>query len=95
VNTNAKEQTVTRSMRASAEQRLKELEIKLPAPPEPFGQTGNLLFLTVMLPTEGRPAKFIGRVGAELEVEEGRKAARLAVLNASLTRESIWDRSTM
>src|SRR6266550_1370942 len=45
-----------------AEQRLKELGIELPAPPEPFGtyveavQTGNLLFLTGMLPTQGREA---------------------------------------
>src|SRR5258707_5676272 len=73
---------------ASAEQRLKELGIKLPAPPQPFGtyaeavQTGNLLFLTGMLPTEGRGAKFIGRVGAELDVQAGRQAARLAALNA-------------
>jgi enamine deaminase RidA (YjgF/YER057c/UK114 family) len=73
---------------ASAEQRLEELGIKLPAAPEPFGiyaeavQTGNLLFLTGMLPTEGRAAKFIGRVGAELNVESGRKAAQLAALNA-------------
>jgi enamine deaminase RidA (YjgF/YER057c/UK114 family) len=72
---------------ASAEQRLKELGIKLPAPPEPFGthvgavQTGNLLFQTGMLPTQGREAKFIGRVGAELDVEAGRKAAHLAALN--------------
>jgi len=72
---------------ASAEQRLEELGIKLPAPPEPFGtyaeavQTGNLLFLTGMLPTEGRVAKFMGRVGAELDVETGRKAAYLAALN--------------
>jgi enamine deaminase RidA (YjgF/YER057c/UK114 family) len=72
---------------ASAEQRLKELGIKLPTPPQPFGiyveavQTGNLLFLTGMLPTEGRSAKFIGRVGAELDVEAGRKAAHLAALN--------------
>jgi enamine deaminase RidA (YjgF/YER057c/UK114 family) len=71
----------------SAEQRLKELGIKLPTPPEPFGtyveavQTGNLLFLTGMLPTEGRVAKFVGRVGAELDVEAGRKAAYLAALN--------------
>src|SRR5438045_7645423 len=70
-----------------AEQRLRELGIELPAPPEPFGtyaeavQTGNLLFLTGMLPTEGRAAKFIGRVGAELDVETGRKAAYLAALN--------------
>jgi len=34
-----------------------------------------------MLPTEGRSAKFIGRVGAELDVETGRKAAHLAALN--------------
>jgi enamine deaminase RidA (YjgF/YER057c/UK114 family) len=73
---------------ASAEQRLKELGIELPVPPQPFGiyaeavQSGKLLFLTGMLPTEGRAAKFIGRVGAELDVEVGRKAAELAALNA-------------
>lgn len=66
---------------------MKQLGIELPAPPEPFGtyaeavQTGNLLFLTGMLPTEGRAAKFIGRIGAELDAEAGRKAARLAALN--------------
>jgi enamine deaminase RidA (YjgF/YER057c/UK114 family) len=89
MNTDSKEQTATRegSRPASAEQRLKELGITLPAPPEPFGsyveavQTGNLLFLSGMLPTEGRGAKFVGRVGAELDVEAGRKAARLAALN--------------
>jgi len=72
---------------ASAEQRLKELGIRLTAAPEPFGfyaeavQTGNLLFLSGMLPTEGREAKVIGRVGAELDVEAGRRAACLAALN--------------
>ena len=79
-----------------AEKRLKELGIKLPAPPEPFGtyaeavQTGNLLFLTGMLPTEGRAAKFVGRIGAELDVEAGRKAAHLAALNAlAVAREHL------
>ena len=73
---------------ARAEERLKELGIVLPAPPEPFGayvevvRTGNLLFLSGMLPTEGRNAKFMGRVGAELEVEAARKAAHLAAVNA-------------
>ena len=72
---------------AGAEQRLRELNLTLPAPPEPFGtyveavQTGNLLFLTGMLPTEGRVAKFVGRVGAELDVKAGREAAYLAALN--------------
>ncbi len=71
----------------SAEQRLKELGIVLPAPPQPFGtyaeavQTGNLLFLSGMLPTDGHGAKFTGRVGAELDVEAGRKAAHLAAMN--------------
>jgi enamine deaminase RidA (YjgF/YER057c/UK114 family) len=79
--------TAEGSRLVSAEQRLKELGIKLPAPPEPFGtyveavQSGNLLFLSGMLPTEGRVAKFIGRVGAELDVDAGREAAKLATLN--------------
>ena len=72
---------------ASAEQRLKELGVKLPPPPEPFGayveavQTGNLLFLSGMLPTEGHGPKFIGRVGAELDVETARKAQHLGSLD--------------
>jgi enamine deaminase RidA (YjgF/YER057c/UK114 family) len=70
-----------------AEERLRELGLELPAPPEPFGtyveavQSGQLLFLTGMLPTQGRVAKFIGRIGAELDVEAGRAAAHLAALN--------------
>jgi enamine deaminase RidA (YjgF/YER057c/UK114 family) len=76
------------SRHATAEQRLGQLGIKLPAPPEPFGiyaeavQTGNLLFLTGMLPTLGREVKFVGRIGEELDVETGHKAAYLAGLNA-------------
>ena len=81
---------------ATAEQRRRELGIKLPTPTAPFGiyaeavQTGNLLFLTGMLPTEGRAAKFIGRVGAELDVEAGRQAAYLAALNGlAVAREHL------
>jgi enamine deaminase RidA (YjgF/YER057c/UK114 family) len=81
---------------AGAEQRLKELGIKLPPPPKPFGtyveavQTGNLLFLSGMLPTKGHAAKIIGRIGTELDVEAGRKAAHLAALNAlSVVRQHL------
>ena len=88
MNANSKaKSTLKGRARASAEQRLEELDIKLPEPPQPFGtyaeavQTGNLLFLTGMLPTDGRAAKFVGRIGAELNVEAGRKAAHLAALN--------------
>jgi len=79
--------TPASSRPASAEERLKKSGIQLPAPPEPFGayseavQSGTLLFLTGMMPTEGRKAKFTGRVGAELSVEDVRQAARLAALN--------------
>jgi enamine deaminase RidA (YjgF/YER057c/UK114 family) len=73
------------SQAISAEQ---ELATHLPVPPEPFGtyseavQAGSLLFLSGTLPTEGRTAKFVGRVGAELDVAAGREAARLAAINA-------------
>src|ERR1700730_3208753 len=90
MNTSSKDKLlgVDSSRPATAEQRLRQLGLRLPTPPEPFGiyaevvQTGNLLFLTGMLPTVGREAKFIGRIGAELDVETGRKAAYLAALNA-------------
>src|SRR5215510_5631301 len=71
----------------TAEDRLATLGIKLPAPPEPFGtyveavQTGNLLFLSGMLPTLGHEPKFLGRVGEELNDEQGRGAAYSAALN--------------
>jgi enamine deaminase RidA (YjgF/YER057c/UK114 family) len=90
MNTSSKEKLAgaDNSRPATAEQRLRQLGIKLPTPPEPFGvyaeavQTGTLLFLTGMLPTVGREAKFIGRIGAELEVQTGREAAYLAAINA-------------
>jgi enamine deaminase RidA (YjgF/YER057c/UK114 family) len=72
---------------SSAERRLKELGIQLPSPPTPFGtyaeavRTGNLLFLSGMLPTEGHAAKFVGRAGVDFDVETAKQAARLAALN--------------
>src|SRR6202140_1142619 len=90
MNTGSKDKILSGdgSLLDTAERRLRQLDIKLPVPPEPFGiyaeavQIGNLLFLTGMLPTIDLEAKFIGRVGAELDVEAGRAAARLAALNA-------------
>jgi enamine deaminase RidA (YjgF/YER057c/UK114 family) len=73
---------------ATAEKRLSDLEIDLPHPPAPLGayveavQTGSLVFLSGTLPLEGGIPKFIGRIGGELSVEDGRRATRLATLNA-------------
>ena len=81
---------------ASAEQRLKDLGINLPRPPSPLGayveavQAGNLLFLSGTLPVEEGVPKFLGRIGGELSVEDGRRATRLAALNAlALAKEHL------
>lgn len=72
----------------SAERRLHELGIQLPAAPTPLGayvearQTGSLLFLSGMLPVIDRKPKYVGRVGKELDAEVGRDAARVAALSA-------------
>ena len=71
-----------------AEDRLKELDIQLPTAPTPFGtyvetlQTGNLLFLSGMLPVVGHKAKYVGRLGNELDLNAGRDAAYTAGLSA-------------
>ena len=73
---------------ATAEERLSDLGIDLPHPPRPLGayveavQTGSLLFLSGTLPLESGIPRFVGRVGGELSIEDGRRATRLAVLNA-------------
>jgi enamine deaminase RidA (YjgF/YER057c/UK114 family) len=71
----------------SAERRLQDLGIELPPSPTPFGtyveavQTGNLLFLSGMLPVIGHQPKFLGRLGKELDANAGREAVRTAALN--------------
>lgn len=75
----------------SAEQKLAELGIELPAVPEPAGnyvhavQTGNLLYLS------GKgPGPHFGKVGAEVSVEDAYQHARstgltlLSVIRAEL-----------
>ena len=72
---------------ADAERRLAALCIELPLPPTPIGayvesvQTGNLLYLSGILPVIGHEPKFMGRLGREYNVEQGREAARIAALN--------------
>jgi enamine deaminase RidA (YjgF/YER057c/UK114 family) len=84
------------SQPTSAERRLHELGIELPPPPTPFGayveavQTGNLLFLSGMLPAIGHEPKFVGRLGKELDTKAGREAVRIAALNVlSATRQKL------
>jgi enamine deaminase RidA (YjgF/YER057c/UK114 family) len=76
------------SQPSDAERRLQDLGIQLPSAPTPFGnyveatQSGNLLFLTGMLPVVDHKPKYLGRLGKELDVEAGRDAAYTAALSA-------------
>ncbi len=71
-----------------AERRLQDLGIQLPPAPTPFGtyvealQTGNLLFLSGMLPVLDHKPKYLGRLGKELDTKVGRDAAYTAALSA-------------
>lgn len=76
------------------EARLREFGIVLPDPPSPLGayiessDTGNLLFLTGMLPVVKGKLALTGRLGASLSVEQGQEAARIAALNALATAKN-------
>lgn len=68
-------------------QRLHELGITLPAPAAPaanyvpYQWAGNLLFVSGQVPVENGVDRFSGRVGEDISIEEGQKAARLCAIN--------------
>ncbi|MER8411733.1 RidA family protein [Mesorhizobium sp. M0618] len=72
---------------ASAEARLKELDLLVPVAPTPFGayvqsaRAGSLLFLSGMLPVVDHVPRYTGLVGKDLSVAEGYDAARTACLS--------------
>lgn len=71
----------------NAEEKLAELGLTLPEPPQPAGayiravRWGELIFVAGQLPTEQGHIRYAGRVGGELSLEEGYAAARLCALN--------------
>jgi enamine deaminase RidA (YjgF/YER057c/UK114 family) len=78
--------------------RLRELGLVLPQAPSPLGayvevsQVGSLLFLSGTLPLIDRKLVISGRLGANLSVDQGREAARLAALNAlAAAQEHVGD----
>jgi len=72
----------------NAETNVRLLQLTLPERPRPLGdyapavEVGNLLFVGGMLPVKDGAPAFVGRVGQELTIESGRRAAQLAVANA-------------
>ena len=71
----------------NAEEKLADLGLVLPDPPQPAGaytravRWGDLLFVAGQLPIEQGRIRYAGRVGGELSLEEGYAAARLCALN--------------
>lgn len=70
------------------ERKLQSLGFTLPAAPKPVAtyvpavRSGNLLFLSGMIPmVEGKMA-MVGKVGKELTVEQGQAMTRITLLNA-------------
>ncbi|HZR45773.1 MAG TPA: RidA family protein [Candidatus Manganitrophaceae bacterium] len=70
------------------EKKLQSLGLALPPPPKPVAtyvpcvRSGNLLFLSGMIPmVDGKMAK-VGKLGKELAIEEGQEMARITLLNA-------------
>ena len=71
----------------SVEAKLTELGIALPAPPKPAGnyvggvQVGNLLFMSGCGPSLPDGGSITGKVGGDLSVEDGYRAARQVGIN--------------
>lgn len=80
---------------ASPELRLRELGIDLPAPFPPAGEyvnavrTGDLLILGGHIPFNPPETLVLGKLGADLDVAAGRRAARFAAINALATLRSV------
>jgi enamine deaminase RidA (YjgF/YER057c/UK114 family) len=72
----------------SPESRLAELGIELPDPPGavasyvPWIQTGNVIITSGQLPWQDGIIAFAGKLGAELDEQQGYEAARLCAINA-------------
>ncbi|SLM49130.1 conserved protein of unknown function [Nitrospira japonica] len=72
----------------SFEVRMKELGLELPAAPKPVAtyvpavRTGDLLFVSGVLPMQQGQLAWSGKLGRELRVEQGVEASRTALLNA-------------
>ena len=75
---------------ATPEARLKELNLTLPPPPKPVAkyktavQVGNMLYVSGHGPLKEDKTMITGRVGADLNLDQGKQAARqvgLAILS--------------
>jgi enamine deaminase RidA (YjgF/YER057c/UK114 family) len=69
------------------ESRLKELNIQLPTPNAPVANyvpyvvSGNLVFISGQVTMAPDGLKFVGKLGADMSLEDGKAAAKLCAIN--------------
>ncbi len=85
-------------MAGQIDQRLDELKIVIPQARKPkiakikgSAIIGNILYVSGMLPQWEGDIRYIGKVGVEFSIEEGREAARLSALNVLAQARSALD----
>ncbi|MCL4426518.1 MAG: RidA family protein [Firmicutes bacterium] len=70
------------------EEKLEQMGIKLPEAPKPVAayipalQVGGLVYTSGQIPMSAGELKYKGKVGQDLSLEEGYKAAQLCAINA-------------
>ena len=78
----------------SIQEKLNELGISLPPAPTPVGayipavQSQKLVFVSGQLPLFNGKVQFAGKVGREMNLEQGQEAARLCAVNALAVLQS-------
>jgi len=79
----------------SAEARLKELGLELPEVPKPVAEyvpakrVGDLVYVSGQGPIRDGEPVYVGRVGAEVSLEDAYKAAQLCALNCLAAVKSV------
>ncbi len=74
-------------MAGKIDARLKELGIEIPDAAVPVANyvgsvvAGNLCFISGQVTLDGSDLKFVGKLGADISVEDGYQAARLCAIN--------------
>ena len=74
-------------MAGKIETRLKELGINLPVPPAPVASyvpyvvSGNLVTISGQVTIDNGQLKYVGKVGADISLDDGIAAARLCAIN--------------
>ncbi|MGR3908355.1 RidA family protein [Burkholderia sp. SR8] len=74
-------------MGASLEQRLRNLGIELPPAVTPGGnfaatkRVGNLLYVSGQVPVSGGVDQYVGKLGADVSLQDGQAAARICATN--------------